>query len=157
MSSPLSPPLPSRHSFPDIPKPHGRNSRSNSSLHPSFTHRESPAFVAVFLNLYNSTDLEHPASEIPPLDHRLEPRAWRTSHLISFLGHVALERFKNKHGDSFVRAVVNGKMERMGGCDDGVEGACKWSTFKTWVEDRALEYADWESVCEPKDPKEPEV
>ena len=136
-------------------------------LFPSFTHRESPVFVAVFLNLYNASFLEHPASEVPPLDHRLERRAWRSSRLISFLGHVALERFEcdtsdevvpdstkkhnkkgKKDGQSYVRAVVNGKQEVMGGCEDGPGGACKWGTFRDFVDGRVEKYGDWESVCD---------
>jgi len=123
----------------------------DTRLHPSFTHRESPAFVAVFLNLYNSSELEHPASEEPPLDRRLDGWAWKTSHLISFVGHVALERFKDdRTKESYVRAVVNGQQEEMGGCSDGIWGSCKMETFQQWVEDRVNMYADWESVCEPK-------
>jgi hypothetical protein len=125
--------------------------RADSSLHPSFTHRESPAFVAVFLNLYNSTSLERPATVPPTLDARPTNWAWRTSHLISFLGHVSLERFKDDETkESYVRAVVNGKQEEMGGCDDGVWGSCKWETFSKWVEERIERYKDWESICEPK-------
>lgn len=132
--------------------PPNRTYADKHSLHPSFTHRESPAFVAVFLNLYNSSSLKHPASEIPPLDHRPTNRAWRTSHLISFLGHVSLERFKDDtNGDSYVRAMINGKQEVMGGCEDGVRGSCKWKTFKQCIEHRVKLYKDWESVCEPKD------
>lgn len=105
--------------------------------------------MAVFLNLYNSTELAHPASEPLPLDHRVDGRSWRTSHLVSFLGHVALERFKDDE-ESFARVVINGKQEVMGGCDDGVAGSCKWSTFEKWIEERVDRWSDWESVCEPK-------
>jgi len=124
---------------------------AHTSLHPSFTHRESPAFVAVFLNLYNSTELEHPASEEPPLDRRMDNWAWKTSHLISFVGHVSLERFQDDDThQSYVRAVVNGQQEEMGGCSDGVWNSCKMETFKRWVDERVEKYGDWESVCEKK-------
>ncbi|WWD03521.1 hypothetical protein V865_001574 [Kwoniella europaea PYCC6329] len=125
------------------------NATHTQLLHPSFTHRESPAFVAVFLNLFNSSSHAHPAFEVPPLDHRVDDRAWRTSHLVSFLGHVALERFHCK-GDKeeYVRAVVNGRAEKMSGCEDGKEGSCKWKTFDKWVDERAQRWGDWESVCE---------
>lgn len=121
-----------------------------------------------------------------PLDHRVDDRAWRTSHLVSFLGHVALERFQCPHdrwhtpglpGDtylsgtdmegagevgeekkkkkkefvSYVRAVVNGKMERMGQCEDGIGHACKWETFEKFVQTRSERWGDWESVCDKKD------
>ncbi|WRT70288.1 uncharacterized protein IL334_007286 [Kwoniella shivajii] len=124
------------------------NATHTQLLHPSFTHRESPAFVAVFLNLFNSTSHPHPASETPPLDHRVDDRAWRTSHLVSFLGHVALERYHCKHDGDYVRAVVNGIQQTMSGCEDGLEGSCKWKTFDKWIDQRAARWGDWESVCE---------
>jgi len=144
------------------------------SLFPHFTHRESPAFVAVFLNLFNSASLPNPSSLSPPLNYRPEHRQWRTSHLVSFLGHIALERFhyqpssrspdlrakidagkfedltkhgKGKKGD-YVRAVVNGQQKRMSGCEDGIDGSCKWETWKEWVEQRVERWKDWEGVCE---------
>lgn len=116
--------------------------------------------MAVFLNLYNSTELQHSASEPPALDYRPSNRAWRTSHLVSFLGHIALERFRHDDGDDddsvnttgpqgeYVRAVVNGKQERMYGCDDGIDWSCKWETFDRWVDERAQRWGDWESVCD---------
>lgn len=108
--------------------------------------------MAVFLNLYNSTELEHSASEPPALDHRPTNRSWRTSHLVSFLGHIALQRFRQDGDkeDEYVRAVVNGKQERMYGCDDGVGGSCRWETFDRWVDERARRWGDWESVCDSK-------
>ncbi|KAK8853162.1 hypothetical protein IAR55_003863 [Kwoniella newhampshirensis] len=126
------------------------NATHTQLLHPSFTHRESPAFVAVFLNLFNSTSHAHPASETPALDHRVPDRAWRTSHVVSFLGHIALERFHHKHNGDYVRAVVNGKHEIMSGCEDGLDGSCKWKTFHDWIDERAQRWSDWESVCDKK-------
>ncbi|WWC91642.1 uncharacterized protein L201_006588 [Kwoniella dendrophila CBS 6074] len=130
------------------------NATHTQLLHPSFTHRESPAFVAVFLNLFNSSEHAHPSSETPPLDHRVDDRAWRTSHLVSFLGHVALERFHQNHKhkqQDYVRAVVNGRAEKMSGCEDGLDGSCKWETFDKWIDERAQRWGDWESVCEKSD------
>ncbi|WWD19579.1 hypothetical protein CI109_104040 [Kwoniella shandongensis] len=127
------------------------NATHTQLLHPSFTHRESPAFVAVFLNLFNSTSHAHPASEAPALDHRVPDRAWRTSHVVSFLGHIALERFHHKHNGDYVRAVVNGRHEIMSGCEDGLDGSCKWKTFHDWITERAERWGDWESVCDKKE------
>ncbi|KAK4686422.1 acid phosphatase, partial [Tremellales sp. Uapishka_1] len=143
------------HDFDPLPAPKlPPNATHSQLLFPSFTHRESPGFVAVFLNLYNGTSSPHPASEEPPLDYRPANRAWRTSHLVSFLGHIALERYhchgkSGKKGD-YVRAVVNGKHERMSGCEDGLEGSCRWETFETWINDRAERWDDWASVCDKK-------
>lgn len=68
---------------------------------------------------------------------------------MSFLGHIALERFRAKETkQDYVRAVVNGKMEVMAGCEDGLEGSCKWGTFKKWVREREERWSGWEGVCE---------
>ncbi|ORY25534.1 histidine phosphatase superfamily [Naematelia encephala] len=139
------------NSLQPLPEPKLPPNASHSQLlHPSFTHRESPAFVSVFLNLYNSSTSAHPASHPPSLDHRVPNRDWRTSHLVSFLGHVALERFHCKGDGDYVRAVVNGKHEVMHGCEDGLDGSCRWKTFHDWVDERALRWGDWESVCDVK-------
>jgi hypothetical protein len=132
------------------------NGTHTQLLHTFFTHRESPAFVATFLNLYNSTVNGMPAASVPPvLDHRPEPRQWRTSELVPFLGHIALERFSCGQSldgsDDYVRAMVNGKFERMIGCEDGLEGSCKWPTFEKWVDDRLESYSSWDEVCTKKE------
>jgi hypothetical protein len=122
-----------------------------TSLHPHFTHRESPAFVAVFLNLFNDTSLPNPSSQTPPLDHRPLNRQWRTSHLVSFLGHIALERFECEDDETYIRALVNGREKVMGGCEDGIGGSCKWETWRDWVEERGGRWGDWAGVCDKKD------
>lgn len=140
------------------------NGTHTQLLHTFFTHRESPAFVATFLNLYNSTVNGMPAASVPPvLDHRPEPRQWRTSEIVPFLGHIALERFScgiqssdvagNKTSDDYVRAMVNGKFERMVGCEDGLEGSCTWETFSNFIDDRLKIWGEqwWDEVCTKKD------
>jgi acid phosphatase len=90
-----------------------------------FTHRESPAFVSVALNLYNVTTPsgDAPSSAPPPTDVRPVGRSWKTTEIVPFLGNIALERLScgkrsAREGD-FVRALVNGKGESMGGCQGG--------------------------------------
>jgi acid phosphatase len=58
---------------------------------------------------------------------------------------------KKPKGQDYVRAVVNGKMEVMTGCEDGLEGSCKWETFEKWVDERIERWSDWASVCEKKE------
>lgn len=148
-SSRLTPPIPSCKSREFFPYRNIAMHYLTISLFPHFTHRESPAFVATFLNLFNSTALPHPSSEDPVLDHRPTQRQWRTSHLVSFLGHIALERFECEGADEgeYVRTLVNGKAYEMGGCTDGPEESCKWDTWVDWVEERATRWGDWENVC----------
>jgi len=123
-------------------------------LHSHFTHRESPAFVAVFLNLFNDTSLPNPSHIEPAVDHRPLNRQWRTSHLVSFLGNIALERFEcesgSEHEGDYVRAMVNGREKVMGGCEDGVGGSCQWESWNKWVQERHERWGDWSSVCETK-------
>ena len=65
---------------------------------------------------------------------------------------VGEDKHKTKY-KSFVRAVVNGKQERMSGCEDGIGHSCAWDTFSGWVQQRSERWGDWESVCD-KDKKD---
>lgn len=126
------------------------------SLHTFFTHRESPAFVAVALNLYNVTtpSSDGPSSSTPPLTHRPAGRSWKTSELVPFLGNVALERLACSSSDgaqadgAFVRVLVNGKGESMGGCQGGPGDACPFEQFVDWVNERKTRWSGWDAVCE---------
>ncbi|KAH6902079.1 histidine phosphatase superfamily [Coprinopsis sp. MPI-PUGE-AT-0042] len=129
------------------------NATHTQHLHIFFTHRESPAFVATTLNLYNSTvspESSIPASYPPPLSYRPTSRAWKTSHVVPFLGHITVERFHCTLPEEkdYVRVVVNGRKESMGGCDDGLDGSCEYHKFKTWVRERESVYGEWRERCE---------
>ncbi|KAL7414292.1 histidine phosphatase superfamily [Mrakia frigida] len=131
---------------PEMP-PNGTHSQF---LFPFFTHRESPAFVATALSLFTPPfgDVSSPLAD-PPLTHRDDNRAWRTSRLVPFLGNIALERLTCADGD-VVRAVVNGRMEKMAGCDAWIGGTCGWTEWQDWVEKRTDQWKGWEEVCEKK-------
>jgi acid phosphatase len=80
---------------------------------------------------------------------------------VPFLGFVALEKYscpaenlgwseiwnKSHKKPEYVRAVVNGKHEKMGGCEDGVGEGCEWNKWHKWVGQRVQRWSDWESVC----------
>jgi acid phosphatase len=121
-----------------------------------FTHRESPAFVSVALNLYNVTTPsgDAPSSAPPPTDVRPVGRSWKTTEIVPFLGNIALERLScgkrsAREGD-FVRALVNGKGESMGGCQGGPGDSCPFDIFEAWVEARKVRWGGWEEVCAKK-------
>lgn len=137
------------------------NETHTQLLHTFFTHRESPAFVATFLNLYNGTKNPSPSSfsglGLPTVGgveisttHRVDPRPWRTSELVPFLGHITIERLhsdaQNAEGD-YIRVLVNGKMERLPGCEDGPGGTCGWDSWKQYIQDRRDIFHGFESVC----------
>lgn len=148
------------------------NGTHSQLLHTFFTHRESPAFTSTILNLYNSSDasLGPAAGLAPPLDHRPEPRQWRTSELVAFLGHIALERFSCDEGadvgsakadgdeedgaPSFVRVMVNGQQANMHGCDDGPGGSCAWADWKIWMDERLERWSDWDTACTKEEEKD---
>lgn len=79
----------------------------------------------------------------------MEPRPWRTSELVPFLGHIAIERLHSESGDNqdYVRVLVNGKMERMPGCEDGLDGTCKWDTWEQWLQTRKDTFHGFEKIC----------
>ena len=138
LKGPKQKPLPS----PDAPP----NATHSQLLFPFFTHRESPAFVATALSLFEAPF----SSSSPNLTHRDDERTWRTSELVPFLGNIALERLECADGD-VVRAVVNGRMERMKGCDAWIGGTCGWTQFEDFVGDRVEKWSGWEKVCANKE------
>ncbi|GJN91040.1 hypothetical protein Rhopal_004055-T1 [Rhodotorula paludigena] len=131
-----------------------------------FTHREEPPVALTALGLWNTT------TESLPTDHIPEGREWQTSHLLPFLGHVAIERL---HCDStassppsllsrlaikpvpshpkkdFVRVVVNGAPQQLPECHDGPGGSCKLADFEQFVRRRAEEFGDFEGACAKKE------
>ena len=127
------------------------------------------------LNLYNATDdaLGPSAFLPPPTDHRPEPRQWRTSEMVSYLSHIALERFScepgsegvpaamyKRNGDdkdedpSFVRVMVNGQQANMHGCESGPAQSCPWEEWKEWIDDRLEQYSNWEGNCDKEEDDE---
>lgn len=142
------------------------NGTHTQLLHLFFTHRESPAFVSTVLNLFNSTDPElgPAAGADPDLTRRPEPRQWKTSNMVAFLGHVAIEKFEcdkdsledhyvvngNKHEQrpSFVRVMVNGQQAMMHGCDSGPGQSCAWEEWKEWIDGRLEHWNNWNEMCE---------
>ena len=65
------------------------------------------------------------------------------------MGNIALERLECGDGD-VVRAVVNGRQERMEGCDAWLGGTCGWKEWEEWVGERVERWSGWEGVCEKK-------
>jgi acid phosphatase len=139
---------------------------------------ESPGFVSVALNLYNSSS--NPVQS-PPLDHIDSVRAWKSSHISPFLGHISLEALScsapsdvpspsapasawwnwlvghktpgntdEQKEATHVRVMVNGKAEKMGGCEGGPGGACEFKEFQDFVDQRYKKWSAFDQVCEKK-------
>ncbi|KDE07625.1 hypothetical protein MVLG_02088 [Microbotryum lychnidis-dioicae p1A1 Lamole] len=109
-------------------------------LFPYFSHREEPAVVLVALGLWNTTTID---------PHRLDhDRAWHTSHLLPFLGHIALERLSCKGDDTdYMRILVNGAPQKVPACHHGRGGSCPLDEWAEYVQERQELYIDFEGAC----------
>ncbi|KZV69796.1 phosphoglycerate mutase-like protein [Peniophora sp. CONT] len=127
---------------------------STQSLFLSFSHREEPAFIASALGLFNDSGVTGaPINESLPTDRINYDRAWRTSRLLPFLGHVGLERLTctNETGaqeGTYVRAIVNGApIPLPSPCNqDGPGDSCSGADFQTFVQTRSEMY-DFATAC----------
>jgi acid phosphatase len=139
-------------------------------LYISFTHREEPPLALTTLGLFNNSaytpsldvNTTMPASSIN------FARAWRTSDILPFLGHVALERLEcpglqapnsgnstagnstsgeETSATSFVRALVNGAPIPFPACQDGPGASCALGEFVGYIQERAQRYGDFDAAC----------
>ncbi|KAI0313277.1 histidine phosphatase superfamily [Amylostereum chailletii] len=125
----------------------------------SFTHREEPAFIVSALGLFNDSG---PAGDdvnaTLPLDQINYARAWRTSEILPFLGHVGLEKMSCSLGSNisssafapqeYVRVLVNSAPMPLPGCSDrGPGDSCVLSEFASFVQARAQAYGDFKTAC----------
>lgn len=148
-----------------------------------FTHREEPPVVAAALGLFNSSSSPGPWADIPNegeedgwdwrgWEERAKDRLWRTSELIPFLGHLALERLEcvTPHSDPHprsdspdhsraaeegetkphVRVLVNETPQRIPACDSGPGGSCPLFQFLEYVAARSARFGDFDEQCNKK-------
>lgn len=139
---------------PELP-PNGTHSQR---LHIFFTHREEPALVLTGLGIWNYTRSSEEEAWHPPLDHIDGNRTWHTSHILPFLGHVALERLTCNTIDDLnlntrtaniraVRVIVNGAVQPLPSCQNGPEGSCLLDDFDQFIQLRMKLYEDIDGVC----------
>lgn len=89
--------------------------------------------------------------------------------MVSYLSHIALERFscapgsegvpatlgdKEDEEPSFVRVMVNGQQANMHGCESGPAQSCPWEEWKVWMDERLDRYSDWEGNCDKEEDDE---
>lgn len=130
---------------PDLPGPGGSpNSTHTQKLFVYFTHREEPPMALVALGIWNQTKIGP-----LPFDRRPDDRVWRTSHVLPFLGHVALERIQcgSKKKKDYVRTIVNGAVQKLDHCQSGPGHSCPLDQFSDFVQDRMKEYGDIDAAC----------
>ncbi|KAL1940701.1 hypothetical protein VTO73DRAFT_7742 [Trametes versicolor] len=138
----------------------------NQSLYISFSHREEPPLVLTALGLFNNSAY-YPALDVNstmPADRINSARAWRTSEILPFLGHVGIERLQcgNATIDSasggagaedvgedgaYVRVLVNGAPIPVPECQDGPGASCALASFGEYIAQRAAVYGDFIGAC----------
>jgi acid phosphatase len=128
---------------PGLPGPgDSPNATHTQKLFAYFTHREEPPMALVALGLWNQTSVGP-----MPLDSRPDNRVWRTSHVLPFLGHVAVERIHCEDKKDYIRAIVNGAVQKLDHCKSGPGSSCPMQQFADFVEGRMKEFGDIDSAC----------
>ncbi|KAH9851950.1 phosphoglycerate mutase-like protein [Lenzites betulinus] len=139
----------------------------NQTLYMSFTHREEPPLVLTALGLFNNSAY-YPALDVNstmPTDRINHRRAWRTSEILPFLGHVGIERLQCANATlddaasagqgaedvdqdgAFVRVLVNGAPIPIPECQDGPGESCALSGFAAYIAQRVAKYGDFIGAC----------
>jgi acid phosphatase len=128
---------------PKLPGPGGSpNSTHTQKLFAYFTHREEPPMALVALGIWNQTTVGP-----MPLDQRVDDRVWRTSHVLPFLGHVAIERITCDDEQDYVRTIVNGAVQQLDHCKSGPGHSCPLQQFADFAAERMETYGDISGAC----------
>ncbi|KAK4452209.1 histidine acid phosphatase [Podospora aff. communis PSN243] len=140
------------------------NHRANDQdLHVSFTHRELTSAVLVAMGLFNNSE---PAAgcvnNSMPLDHINHRRAWKNSHIMPFIGNLAIEKLScaGSYGFSdgyYYRALVNNAPQQLPGCRDGPGTSCSHSSFYRYVQSRVSMFSRFSETCGVTDDNAPEI
>lgn len=130
-------------------------SNSSQPLWFSFTHREEPPFVLAALNLFNNSAYtpSSNANDTMPTSEINFSRAWKTSDILPFLGHIALERLECEPPipsfttNSYIRVLVNSAPIPIPGCQNGPGASCSLGDFVNYVQERNAVYGDFVGKC----------
>ncbi|KXJ85709.1 histidine acid phosphatase [Microdochium bolleyi] len=137
---------------------------ADEDLYVSFTHREMPPMVIVALGLFNNSAYSSGAGNINdtmPLDRISYRRAWRTSHIMPFLGNIAIERFNcssdgpagsssklyGYESGEYYRILVNSAPQDLPGCADGPATMCSREAFGRYIQERVEMFGDFSGEC----------
>lgn len=122
-------------------------------LYVSFTHRELPPTVIVAMGLFNNSEFSGgDVNETMPLDRINHRRAWKSSHILPFLGNIAIERLNCTGSSGFAdgeyyRALVNNAPQPLPDCGDGPGTSCSRQGFETYLEDRTAMFEGFSAKC----------
>jgi len=129
--------------------------KSSEDLYVSFTHRELPPMVIVAMGLFNNSAFGGSASAINdtmPLDRINYRRAWKSSHILPFLGNLAIERLNctGSYGydnGEYYRVLVNSAPQPLPDCEDGPGTSCSRKGFETYLQDRVDMFQGFSEKC----------
>ncbi|RYP13141.1 hypothetical protein DL767_010900 [Monosporascus sp. MG133] len=124
-------------------------------LYISFTHRELPPMVAVAMGLFNNSEFggsEATVNDTMPLNKINHRRVWKSSHILPFLGNIAIERLNctGSYGydnGEYYRVLVNSAPQPLPGCADGPGTSCSKDGFESYVEDRLRMFSGFSEKC----------
>ncbi|KAI3329594.1 histidine acid phosphatase [Ustulina deusta] len=128
---------------------------SSEDIYVSFTHRELPPMVVVAMGLFNNSAFGGSGSAINdtmPLDGINHRRAWKSSHVLPFLGNLAMERL-NCNGTygyddgEYYRVLVNSAPQPLPGCADGPGTSCSRNGFERYIQDRVDTFHGFSEKC----------
>ncbi|KAK3313064.1 histidine acid phosphatase [Apodospora peruviana] len=131
------------------------SAKTEQDLYVSFTHRELPPAVIVAMGLFNNSDFGGTADRINntmPLDRINQRRAWKSSHILPFLGNIAIERLDcaDSYGfedGEYYRVLVNSAPQELPDCTDGPGTSCSRQGFETYLKDRLAVFGGFSERC----------
>ncbi|KAI1503347.1 histidine phosphatase superfamily [Biscogniauxia marginata] len=132
------------------------NKPSDQDLYVSFTHRELPPMVFVAMGLFNNSAFSGGSAssinDTMPLDRINHRRAWKSSHVLPFLGNLAIERLycKGSYGfadGEYYRVLANSAPQPLPVCADGPSTSCSRAGFEAYVRERADLFAGFSEKC----------
>ncbi|KAI1201221.1 histidine acid phosphatase [Nemania serpens] len=132
---------------------------SREDVYVSFTHRELPPMVVVAMGLFNNSAFgggggggASAINDTMPLDRINYRRAWKSSHVLPFLGNIAIERLDCRgtygYGDGeYYRVLVNSAPQPLPDCADGPGTSCSRRGFERYVQGRAELFRGFSKRC----------
>jgi len=131
------------------------DSSTTQDLYVSFTHREFPPTVMVAMGLFNNSEPGGEAqcvNKTMPLDRINYRRAWKSSHILPFMGNLAIERLQctGSYGfedGEYYRALVNNAPQAVPGCADGPGTSCSRKTFEGYLQTRSSMFDGFSERC----------
>ncbi|KAK4458568.1 putative histidine acid protein [Cladorrhinum samala] len=131
------------------------DSGNEQDMYISFAHRALPPTIVVAMGLFNNSEFGGSAltiNDTMPLDRINHRRAWKSSHILPFLGNIAIERLNcsGSYGYSdgdYYRVLVNNAPQQLPGCGDGPGTSCSRQKFQEYIQGRVDLFGGFSEKC----------